>query len=156
MNNIETLFLDIEEGNDQKVYKILEELGIDARDSYLRTPLINATFYGKIGLMRWLIEKGADVDAQDKNGYTALHFAAQEVKPDCIQILLDHNANPNIKDVHGNTPAWVAVMNWKAGKNFDSLFKLVQANADLKIRNNANRNAYDIIPDSIKQKLGVK
>ena len=155
MSKVDNLFLEIESGNNERVSEVVKELGVEVQDSYGRTPLINAAFYGNLDLLRWLIAEGADVDAQDKKGYAALHFSVQENKPDCVKLLLDNKANPNIQDKYGNTPAAVAVVNWKAGENFNNLKALVDAGADLTLKNKAGKSVYEILPAPIKQQLGL-
>jgi ankyrin repeat protein len=60
----------------------------------------------------YLIRGGADVNLQDKNGYTPLHFAAQEQEVEIARLLLDHGASINAQDRHGNTPLSTAVFNY--------------------------------------------
>lgn len=49
-------------------------------------------------MMQYLIEKGADVNKKGDFGSTALHIAAYKCKPECVKILLDHGADPSLKD----------------------------------------------------------
>lgn len=155
MEPINQLFIDIESKNNEKIMQFFATHPVDAKDNYGRTALINAALYGNAELLKWLVEKGADLNTQDINGYTALHFAAQENQLECTKQLLSKNANPNIQDIHGNTPATVAVTNWKGGANFDTLKQLVDHKADLKLKNKAGRAIYDIIPETIRTQLGV-
>ncbi|KAL5248104.1 hypothetical protein ACHWQZ_G017321 [Mnemiopsis leidyi] len=48
--------------------------------------------------------QGDDIDKQDTDGKTALHFAVINNKPQSIKILLRGNANPRIKDNAGESP----------------------------------------------------
>ena len=50
-----------------------------------------------------LIDKGADVSAQDLKGQTALMLAASEVYDTTIQILIDKGADVNAQDSEGQT-----------------------------------------------------
>uniref|UniRef100_A0A8C7C231 Ankyrin repeat and SOCS box containing 3 n=1 Tax=Oncorhynchus kisutch TaxID=8019 RepID=A0A8C7C231_ONCKI len=43
-----------------------------------------------------LIQRGCSVDSRDNRGWNALHEAAAEGHEGCVEILLDHNANPNL------------------------------------------------------------
>ena len=57
-----------------------------------------------------LLEAGAQVDALDHNGKTALHRAAEYGLSAMAKELLVHNANPNIADCNGQTPLDEAAM----------------------------------------------
>ncbi|WP_353273595.1 ankyrin repeat domain-containing protein [Wolbachia endosymbiont (group A) of Agelastica alni] len=46
----------------------------------------------------------ANIDAQDKDGKTPLHFAAQEGNLDMVQFFLNRGANIKAKDMYGWTP----------------------------------------------------
>jgi ankyrin repeat protein len=57
-----------------------------------------------------LLAHGADVNAEDKDGDTALHGAAQNGDVEIMQMLLDKGANLNVKNKQGGTPLmWAAV-----------------------------------------------
>jgi ankyrin repeat protein/predicted Ser/Thr protein kinase len=59
--------------------------------------------------VKMLLEKKANVDAQDKRGLTALHHAIAEGKPDAANLLLDAKANLNMKDAAGMTPLLASI-----------------------------------------------
>lgn len=155
MENINTLFIDIQKGNIDNVKSSLKSKDINITDNFKRTAIMNAALYNQTDIIKWLLENDANIDLQDKNGYTALHFSSQEGNIDSTKLLLSNDANPNIQDIHGNTPAWVAIMNWKGGANFDTLDLLIKNGADLTLKNNANRSALDLIPEPIKQRLKI-
>jgi len=48
-----------------------------------------------------LLKKGVNVNTQDKAGSTALHFAVMNDDKKLVKLLLDHNADPNIKSQQG-------------------------------------------------------
>lgn len=149
------LFLAIEQSDLQSVKNYLSDQSIDVEDNYKRTALLNASFSGESTILNWLINQGANLSHQDVNGYTALHFCAQEGHIDCAKLLLNNSADPNILDAHGNSPAWVAVMNWDGGKNFDLLKLLVEHGADLQLKNAAGRSVMELLPEKIKFDLGI-
>ena len=84
---------------------------IDARDSRGRTPL-HPTMPGDSGtfddryfdVVQYLLEHGADVDAQADTGHPApLHLASYWGGVKIAQLLLDHGANINVRDEKGRT-----------------------------------------------------
>lgn len=73
------------------------------------TPLHIATSLGLKETVDLLISNGADVNQQDDQGLTALHWACsgKESKPehfDVVKILLTNGAFANAKDMTGGTP----------------------------------------------------
>ncbi|HRF75693.1 MAG TPA: ankyrin repeat domain-containing protein [Chitinophagales bacterium] len=127
---IDEMKLDIEKGHNEKVKQLLLEVGIDACDDYLRTALIWSTFFNNIHLLNWVINNGANVNHQDKNGYSALHVAAQEKHFDCAQILIDNGSNLELGDLHGNTALWTAVFNSRGDTRLVKLYVQNGANLD--------------------------
>ncbi len=133
---MDSITTDIEKGENEKVMKLLSEIGIDSCDSYLRTALIWSTFYNNIDLMEWLIKNGANIDHQDINGYSALHFAGQQKNLYAAKLLLDKGADINLIDIHGNPPIWTAIFNSKGDYRLVRLYALKGATLDYKNKNN--------------------
>ncbi|CAH0720575.1 unnamed protein product, partial [Brenthis ino] len=74
--------------------------------------LLEAAARGDAGRVATLIRAGANVDAVDENGCSALQRAAADGHVDVVRVLLEHGADPNRQDlVHGNTAAHEAA--WK-------------------------------------------
>ncbi|KAL7668988.1 hypothetical protein ACOME3_009664 [Neoechinorhynchus agilis] len=59
-------------------------------------------------LVRILLEKGkADPNTSDSNGWYPLHLAVSHDEANICKLLMEHDANVNVKDTNGNTPlAW--------------------------------------------------
>ena len=73
------------------------------------TPLILATFCGQKEVLSLLLQRGALVDAKSKRfGRTALHWACQEGKLDCVEMLLDAGSAINVCDDGDWTPLILA------------------------------------------------
>ncbi len=81
------------------------------------TPLSMAVWYKRIAMTLNLINRKADVNKQDPNGYTALHWAcsawlSQDTYNELVKCLLDAGAKPSLylKDSKGYTPLhWATV-----------------------------------------------
>jgi len=106
-----------EKGN-KKIVELLLEKGADIsyRDSYKRTPLMEAARCNSPDTVRVLISKGSDVNATGRDGDTALMFAvlgARYVSPDqcaaTLKELIKAGADVSIKNKKGMTPYQVAV-----------------------------------------------
>ncbi len=74
------------------------------------TALRNAAWDGKIDEVERLLEKGADPDVPDHNGWTALHAAAEHADARMLEMLLESGGNPNLQDANGRTPLILAAL----------------------------------------------
>jgi uncharacterized protein len=60
------------------------------------------------GTMRLLLARGADANARQQLGYTALHTAAQLGDEEMVALLLAHGADPHLAGDDGKLPADLA------------------------------------------------
>ena len=77
-----------------------------------QTLLHFAAFLKYPALVNFLIEHEANKDAQDNNGYTALHFASLVGSQSCAAALLDAGATAEIVNVEGKTAQELADFNF--------------------------------------------
>ena len=106
---------------------------------------------GDIEAVRKLIASGADVNARDKDGSTALMRAAGIRKTEIVRVLLEHGADVNARDEWGETAlakvpncvggfdiaddGTVEITLPKQGKRELEIFKmLVEAGADINVK----------------------
>jgi len=57
-----------------------------------------------LGLVRHLVENGADVNARNSNKQTALHLAAMIQNSALVEYLLSHGACEDVIDIYGQRP----------------------------------------------------
>jgi len=67
------------------------------------SPLISAAVFGKTEAARLLIDAGADVNFQNKEGSTALHTSAFFCRPEIVKMLLQKGADKTIKNNYNST-----------------------------------------------------
>jgi outer membrane scaffolding protein for murein synthesis (MipA/OmpV family) len=67
-------------------------------------PLHHASNKGNLSLVKRLLQKGADIDAQTRNGYTPLHIAIGKDHIKVAKLLIKSGANTKLKDKKGRTP----------------------------------------------------
>src|SRR5437016_302606 len=97
-----------------------DSLGTDASEvrDPTKTPLMHAAESGDIELTRNLINSGADVNATDQNGKTALFYALKssgEAAREVTQLLLAAGAKANVADRDGYTLLMRAATNGEIG-----------------------------------------
>ena len=78
-----------------------------ARDTDGSTPLHCATWKGHLNIVALLLDSGADVNAQNRNGHwgtTPLHAAAHGNQAAIAQLLIDRGAAINARDLNDKPP----------------------------------------------------
>lgn len=120
----------IKENNIEELKNIFDSCELDARGGYGKTTALS--FY-KVPdeLVRWLVENGADIEAKDPYGFTALHIRSRMLNGD-ITNLLELGANVKAIDRFGDTPLHLA-----AGVSFSSasVKKLIEYGAEINALN---------------------
>jgi ankyrin repeat protein len=82
----------------------------DDTDAFL-TPLMSAARRGDLGIMRALIDAGADVNRHDaRNHWTALLHALHKEQGGAAALLLERGADPNQAGGSGETPLMFAAL----------------------------------------------
>jgi ankyrin repeat protein len=85
---------------------------VNARNNRGETPLMWATGavdrISKPEGVRALLMNSANINAVDKNGWSALMFAASQDESDIVRILMSRGADPNLKSKEGETALMIA------------------------------------------------
>src|SRR4051812_4526332 len=76
---------------------------------YKITPLHTAAECGTVEMLRYLIKKGADVNAGARHQETPLHIAVRHKYLEKVKFLLEHGAKPDLEDEEGKTALAIAV-----------------------------------------------
>ena len=128
---VDNLRSDIAMGRFKLAKSTLKEFGIDATDGDGRTALINAVIEYKLEFIYWLIDSGANINHQDRIGYSSLHFIGQNKLADLAKYFLEKGADPNIQDIYGNTPLWTAIFNERQNSEVVKLLLRHGSNPDI-------------------------
>ena len=67
-------------------------------------------------IAKFLIEKGAEVNANSRDGSTPLHSAAFLGRAEIVELLIQKGADANSKNYKGETPLDVSAVDWEATK----------------------------------------
>ena len=120
------------------VRKLIENgCDIEAKQKFGLNPLQLAACYGKLNVVKVLIEMGADVDSLcgGKWKQTALFDAVYQENEEIIRFLIENKANVNAEDYCKETPLFKAVY-----RGFERIVKLLLENgADPNFSNDRKR-----------------
>ncbi len=125
----------INDGNLKKVKKSVRDgADINERWRYDRTPLIISSWNGDIEIVEFLIESGADINAFDSMGDTALTKAITSRKKSLptVKLLIESGADTSIKNKYGNNILMEAVFH----NNYNVVKYFVENGFDVNCKNN--------------------
>ncbi|MCY4178474.1 MAG: ankyrin repeat domain-containing protein [Endozoicomonadaceae bacterium] len=105
-------------GNEKMIEQLMQNENIGINDQIewtdncyvcLMTPLMWLAKYGHTHIAENFIKKGADVNAKNSDGSTALMFAVVQGHAETVRLLLEHKANINEENTKSSTPLILAV-----------------------------------------------
>jgi ankyrin repeat protein len=80
-------------------------------ENYNYTPLHVAAWFGRVEIVRMLIDAGADVNLQDTDGWAPLHWAAMRGQVEIARMLIGAGADKDVQDKWDQTPLHNATRN---------------------------------------------
>jgi ankyrin repeat protein len=116
-------------------------------------PLGLACYFGHYDTAEYLIKAGAPVNSPARNELKAapLHSAAAGGHRKIVQLLLDHNADPNLREQGGFTPLHAAAQNG----DVEILRALLMGGADLTNKSTEGKTAMDVAMEAGHEKATV-
>jgi ankyrin repeat protein len=127
---------------------------VDVKDSswFYGTALMFQALEGTVEGMDFLIKRGAKVNLQNEDGYTALHFAIISMytfgsrdNPEKVQLLLENGVDPTIQGIHADDdtsgpPDYTTAITLAQSYGLENSLKLFKKQADIRmfVENNGN------------------
>jgi len=98
------------QGNLEKVRALVDQEPalVAAKDKGGQTPLHWAAFSGNLDLIRYLLDKGAAIDAKNARGLTPLAFTAIQGRIQAGGLLIERGADINARNAINMTPLIIA------------------------------------------------
>jgi ankyrin repeat protein len=95
---------------DEETARLLRSFGADVDPAFHHeTPLLQIVKAKRLRLLPWLVANGANINFQDEQGYSALHYAVKRNHNlEQIEQLLSLGANPRLTARDGTTPLSLA------------------------------------------------
>ncbi|KAG9400334.1 hypothetical protein AC1031_010547 [Aphanomyces cochlioides] len=108
---------------------------------------------GRLEIAELLVDATRDINHADRSGATPLTKAlGGRPAPDVIQLLLEHEAKLNTKDINGNTPLHIALL-----EGHESIaMMLIEHGADPRAVNKDKQSCLDIASRSFQQQIAAK
>ena len=79
-------------------------------DFNMATPIMMAARRDDVRTLKYIVnmKKRMDLDAQDRNGWSALHFAASKNSSRAVKLLVDNGCDRQLKDANGRKALHIA------------------------------------------------
>ncbi len=94
-------------------------------------PLMSAAESGDINTVKALLDKGADANAKDDGGWTALTYAAQKGHTEAVKLLIEKGSDVNARGKNGHTALMMAAQLGHTA----AIKLLIEKGADVNARN---------------------
>ena len=112
---------------------------VDIRDREAWTPLyyVTAEIPQSVDIMRWLLKRGANANAQTLYRRTPLHCAAYDANLEAVQVLIEYNADIGLRENDGDTALYNSLLNIsrsREGEVVDIVRRLLEYGADPNMR----------------------
>ncbi|KAI0882899.1 ankyrin repeat-containing domain protein [Annulohypoxylon maeteangense] len=129
---------------------LLDKLTTDVCDVNVQVidgvyPLQLAAVAGAFTALKWLLDKGADINVRDDHGRTVLHSAASScslASMDILRYLINQKHDAEVRDSVGRTPLHMVLYSCETKRNMNGS-NIALENVKCLVRNGADVNAQD-------------
>jgi len=139
---IEKIFQTIRVKDLELFFKLIENSSLDEVNEYGQNFLQEAISSNNIIVIKYLLDRKININHQDNQGKTALHYCAEYFDIEASKLILAVDGTDlSIVDKFGNNPLWTAVFNARGEYDLVELFK--QYKADSNNKNNVGKTPLD-------------
>ncbi len=120
---------------DLKVVKqaVADGTDVNARNPQFGEPILStAALMEHTEIMTFLLEKGADINARNRDGNTALHAAAFLGRAEAVELLLEHGVDVNVRNNAGGSAIDSARLDWGITKGILGIIQIEVNEAEVK------------------------
>ena len=144
-NSIKTAIL----RNDMDMFRsfLLEgNIDLTRADEFGSTPLHTAAEEGAIEMVKIILEYPVNVNDQGAlDDFSPLHYAAQKGFVEIVEMLIDKGADIHARAKNGNTPLFVAVMQYRSDMSREAIASLLKHGANPATENDHGVSVYNIL-----------
>jgi TPR repeat protein len=110
------------------------------------TPLHFSARYGCADCVKFLLNKGADINSKKDDGSTPLHLAVLYNHIRVVKLLLEKGANINARENSGKTPTHFAVIAFKSSSEYYGVLNyLADKRANLHLKDDKGESVVDMV-----------
>ncbi len=95
--------------------------------------------------MKYLLDKGADLEADDEDGRTPLHAATERRHLECLECLIGKGSDLEAKDNEGRTPLLLSACEMWNLESLKCLTILIDQKAEVNAKDNQNNTPLHIL-----------
>lgn len=159
-NGFTPLGISIKDGNYNLAKLLLEKYNAnpDIENEQRETPLIILSRQDNpdIELIKILLNKGVNLNAQDKDGNTALIECTKSSAKKCVELLVKHRADTNIKNNDGDTALTLISGKFVADfhtASLDVLSILIKHGADINAKDSEGQTPLIISANKLRERI---
>ena len=123
---------------------------IDEKDEHLNTAIFYAAYRGHIKIVKFLFEKGVNINVKNKYGETPFHYASSGGFNDIIEFFLQKGININVQNNSLYTPLHYAIISGKK----ETVELLISKNADINLKNLHGNTPLDLAIENKQNEIG--
>ena len=106
---------------------ISDGMDVNARNPVSGDPILfTASLMGHTDIISFLLENGADINIQNREGNTSLHAAAFLGRAEAAELLLKHGINVQFRNIQGGSAMDNAKLDWETTQAILNIIRVIE------------------------------